>query len=107
MAHSEELSVQELEELIEEATVDAYNEDEQRAGLFTMIQDLLELPFETAILGIQVRVIGVELNAWEELIAVCERNGQQQAIPLLDLPLPSPPPDGWKWIEAYRYWSRA
>ena len=27
--------------------------------------------------------------------------------PILNLPLPSPPPTGWEWIEAYRYWARA
>jgi hypothetical protein len=30
----------------------------------------------------------------------------RQAIPILDLPLPTPPPDGAEWIEAYRHWAR-
>jgi hypothetical protein len=25
-------------------------------------------------------------------------------IPILDLPLPTPPPGGAEWIEAYRHW---
>src|SRR5262245_414081 len=41
-----------LRELIEEATADAYGEDEQRVGFLTMIQDHLEVPFETEILGV-------------------------------------------------------
>jgi hypothetical protein len=32
------------EALIEEATVDAYNEDEQLTGLFTMIEEHLTVP---------------------------------------------------------------
>lgn len=27
-----------------------------------------------------------------------------QAIPILDLPLPVPRPDGAEWIDAYRHW---
>jgi hypothetical protein len=33
--------------MVEEATVDCYNEDEQATGLFTMIEENLEVPFET------------------------------------------------------------
>jgi hypothetical protein len=36
-----------LEAMIEEATVDAYGESEQRAGFYTMMEDGLALPFET------------------------------------------------------------
>jgi hypothetical protein len=36
--------------------------------------------------------------------AVCERNGEQQRIDLIDLPLPSPLPSGAEWIAAYRRW---
>ncbi len=36
-----------LERLVEEAIVDAYNESEQRCGLFTVIEEHLALPFET------------------------------------------------------------
>jgi hypothetical protein len=40
-----------LQELAEEATVDAYDEYEQLTGFFTMLDDNLELPFETEILA--------------------------------------------------------
>jgi hypothetical protein len=29
----------------------------------------------------------------------------EQAIGILDLPLPAPPPAGAEWIEAYRHWA--
>ena len=32
------------------------------------------------------------------------RGRQHQAIPILDLALPSPPPAGAEWIQAYRHW---
>ena len=95
-----------LEALIEEATVDCYNETEQAAGLFVTIQDHLHLPFTTRILGVEVAVVAVEQGDDDSVVAVCERGGERQRVPLLDLPLPSPPPEGAEWIAAYRHWAR-
>lgn len=44
------------EALIEEATVDAYGEDEQVTGFFTMIEESLAVPFSTTVLGVDVSV---------------------------------------------------
>ena len=44
------LPKQRLEELVEEAIVDAYNEAEQACGFFTMMEDNLKLPFPTEVL---------------------------------------------------------
>jgi hypothetical protein len=90
--------------MVEEATVDCYNESEQVTGIYTMIEDNLALPFETTILGVRVTVERVHLTRREEIIAVCRRAGFRQTVPLLDLPLPSPPPAGTEWIEAYCHW---
>jgi len=54
-----------LKQLVEEAIVDAYNESEQRCGLFTMIEDHLALPFETEVLGVPVTVERIDLNRGE------------------------------------------
>jgi hypothetical protein len=95
-----------LEELVEEAIVDAYGESEQRVGFLTMLEDSLVVPFTTDILGTPVRVERVDLNDADEIVAICRRGRQRQLIPILNLPLPSPPPIGWEWIEAYRHWVR-
>ena len=93
-----------LGKLVEEATVDCYNESEQAMGLYTMIDDNLALPFETIVLGVRVVVERIHLTRRDEITAVCRRAGVRQTIPLLDLPLPSPPPAGTEWVEAYRHW---
>jgi len=90
--------------MIEEATVDAYGESEQVCGFFTMIDERLAVPFETTLLGLPVTVKGVDLTERDEIIAICTRGRLRQPIPVLDLVLPSPPPVGAEWIEAYRYW---
>jgi hypothetical protein len=93
-----------LNALIEQATVDCYDEDEQVTGLFTMIEDNLGLPFQTSVLGVGVTVAKVDLTDTNQIVAICQREGLRQAIPILDLPLPAPVPRGAEWIEAYRRW---
>lgn len=44
------LSRAKLRKLIEDATVDAYKDSEQRVGFLTMIQENLQLPFKTHVL---------------------------------------------------------
>jgi hypothetical protein len=93
-----------LEEMIEQATIDANDESEQATGWFTMIDENLAMPFETMVLGVPVSVERVDLNASEQIVAVCRRGRDRQALSILDLPLPTPPPGGAEWIEAYRQW---
>ncbi|HEV3214089.1 MAG TPA: calcium-binding protein [Vicinamibacterales bacterium] len=100
------LSTGQLKALIEDAITDAYGESEQRVGFLTMLEENLAVPFTTEILGTPVRVEGVDLNETEEIVVICRRGRQRQVIPILNLPLPSPPPGGWEWIAAYRHWAR-
>lgn len=95
-----------LDKLIQEATVDCYNESEQLTGLYTMIEEHLALPFTTHVLGVEVAVERVDLTQANEIVAVCRRGRARQAIPILELPLPVPPPRGAEWIQAYRRWAR-
>jgi hypothetical protein len=59
-----------LEAMIEEATVDAYNDDEQLTGLFTMIEEHLVVPFATTVLGVEVTVKKVDLTG-DSVVAMC------------------------------------
>jgi hypothetical protein len=94
-----------LDALVEEATVDCYDDDEQVTGLSTMIADNLSMPFPTRVLGVDVTVTDLELRGRYDIVAICRRDEHAQAISLLELPLPTPPPDGSHWIEAYRHWT--
>jgi hypothetical protein len=96
----------EIESLIEEATIDAYGDAEQRTGFYTVLEDYLDIPFNVEIMGVVATVEQIDMTADEQVIAVCRRGRFKQAIPILDLPLPSPPPGGAEWIEAYRRWAR-
>jgi hypothetical protein len=101
-----ELSGAQLDALVEQATVDAYDDDEQLSALHVMIEDNLVTPFRTTVLGVEVTVKKVRLREGSGIVAICVRGRHQQTIGILDLPLPDPPPQGSEWIEAYRHWCR-
>jgi len=91
-----------LDEMIEEATVDCYGESEEACGLFTMLDENLATPFTTTILGVEVQVVRVDITSGDQIVAICKRGNERQRIPILDLPLPDPRPDGSDWIDAIR-----
>jgi hypothetical protein len=100
------LSKAKLEALIEEAVVDAYSDEEQTGGFFTMIEEHLALPFTACILGAETVVEKVDMTYDGRIVAVCRRERVKQRIEILDLPLPKPTPAGTEWIAAYSYWRR-
>jgi hypothetical protein len=100
------LSRAKLTQLIEEAVVDAYTEEEQAAGFLTMIEEHLALPFPVKILGVDAGVEKVDMTLDGQIVVICRRGKRRQKIPILDLPLPTPTPAGAEWIAAYRHWRR-
>jgi hypothetical protein len=90
--------------MIERATVDAYGYSEQITGWLTVIEENLAVPFETTVLGVPITVERVDLDHSEQIVAICRRERARQLLPIVDLPLPTPLPDGTEWIEAYRRW---
>jgi uncharacterized protein (UPF0262 family) len=100
------LSVVKLDEMIEYATVDAYGESEQTVGFFTLLEERLKIPFETEVLGVEVTVERLDMNDDEQIVAICSRGKLKQPVPIPDLTLPDPPPEGAEWIEAFRRWAR-
>ena len=62
MSKKLKLTTKYLNELIEEATTDAYNESEQAGGFFAMIEENLALPFVTQVLGQEVTVAKVDIT---------------------------------------------
>ncbi|WP_370026817.1 hypothetical protein [Planotetraspora sp. GP83] len=85
----------ELEALVEQATVDAYDEHEQLSGFHVMLEEHLT-----------VTVKKIDMLPGTGIVAICMRGPHRQAIGILDLPLPTPRPDGSEWIDAYRQWCR-
>jgi hypothetical protein len=93
-----------IAEMIDEAIADAYGKSEQTTAWYTAIEENLATPFETKVLGASVTAERVYLTADEQIVAVCRRGRTRQTFPILDLPLPTPRPEGAKWIDVYRHW---
>lgn len=100
-----ELSDRELDALIEDATVDACDEHDQLAGFHVVLEERLAVPFQTTVVGVEVTVMTIDLLSGSGIVAICSRGKHRQAIGILDLPLPTPPPAGAEWISAYRRWA--
>ncbi|MBI4605279.1 MAG: hypothetical protein HY721_25225, partial [Planctomycetes bacterium] len=75
-------------------------------GFYSLLEEHLELPFRTRVLGEEVSVESIQETDAGGIVASCRRGPHRQAISLLELPLPDPPPRGAEWIEAYRRWAR-
>ena len=95
-----------LKDMIEDAIVDAYTEQEQTVGFLTMLQEHLAMPFSTNVLGVDIAVEKVDITREGQIVAVCRRDKVRQRIGILDLPLPTPAPSGAEWITAYYHWRR-
>ena len=104
MSKKLKLTTKYLNEMIKQATTDAYNESEQAGGFFAMIEENLVLPFVTQVLGQEVTVAKVDITRRDQIVAICVRGKVRQRIPILDLPLPDPQPKGAEWIKAFKRW---
>ena len=94
----------ELDSLIEEITVNAYDEDEQLMGFENALQEA-KFPCPGTVLGEDVQVLSVTIaNDRRDLLAICQRNGKRYQIALLDIAIDADAETS-RLIAAYRRWS--
>lgn len=98
-------SEDDLDELVEKITVDAYG-DEGYWSFLQAIEDDVALPFEATLVGIKVAVTGVDFDGDERrgLVAIVELDGSSSPISILDLDLTAADPPIGRIIAAYRHW---
>jgi hypothetical protein len=70
-----------------------------------VIEEHLAVPFRITVVGVEVTVTKIDLLSGTGIAAICSRGKHRQAIGILDLPLPSPPPGGTDWSDACRRWA--
>lgn len=95
------------EAMIEEATVDCYNEDEAFAGMLATLEDRLEFPFEARVLGERVEVIELDERESSErrgIVAKVRKGERQYTVALADLEVVEKDSETAEWLAAYRYW---
>lgn len=76
-----------LDALIDELTVDAYNEEEQLTGFLTGSEDALQSSEKATIVGVTVQVVAVTAgpDVRRGVVAVCERESARHEVSLADL----------------------
>jgi hypothetical protein len=74
-----------LASLIEEATVDCYGPEEELMGLWNLLDEQVDLPFQATVVGVPLTVSALEIDDTNILVAVCEREGRPYRVPVTAL----------------------
>ena len=96
-----------LEELLEEATVDCYDEEEQFSGVLCTLDDNLTFPLQVTVLGEIVEVVGLDESRSglrHGIIAKVRKHQQEYRVALSELEFTEPDPVSAEWLAMYRYW---
>ena len=99
-------SEEELNDLVDEITVDAYNDDEQLWAFRQVIEDEVAMPTDACALGepVTVKEIDYDGNERRGLTARCRRDdGSEHVLSASDLVFPEGS-IGADYLAAYRTW---
>jgi hypothetical protein len=95
-----------LDELIEEITLDAYGEDEQLSAFCQVLEDEVPLPAGAFVIGEPVTIVEIDYNGNERrgLTAKCRRtDGSEHLVGAVDVMFPQNS-KGARYLAAYRKW---
>jgi hypothetical protein len=96
--------IAELEKLIEEITVDCYNEDEQLSAFEIVINDTIGKYAKANLMGEPVQLVEVNFDKglYAGLRAKITRQGKALEVSLFDLEIDQGE-EGHRMVEAYKY----
>ena len=95
----------ELDDLIADITVDAYDHDEALMGFENAFDEAACFPCPATVIGETVEILSVATsNGRQELIATCLHADRQHQIALLDINI-NPDQPASRLLAAYRYWT--
>ena len=96
-----------LDELLEQATVDCYDEVEEFLGVLCTLDGNLNFPLQATTLGETVEVIGLDESRsglGRGIIAKVRKGDQEYRVALSELEFLDPDPKSAEWLAMYRYW---
>ncbi|MGO9659279.1 MAG: calcium-binding protein [Acidimicrobiales bacterium] len=97
-------TTKELDALIEEVTVDAYNDSEQLTAFETAFDEVANFPCQGTVIGEDVEVLSLAADDDRgELVATCRRAGRRYKVALREIDLRSGP-DTLRLVAAYKRW---
>ncbi len=96
-------------ELLDEATIDCYGEEEEFSGVLCTLVDNLDFPLHAILAGapVTVQALTEDLSTLRRgIVARIERDGEAYHVSLADLVFVNPDGESADWLEMYRRWSR-
>lgn len=102
------ISEERLRELLEEATVDCYNEDEEFYGVYVTLDENVAWPLPARLAGMPVEVLGLSESASSTrrgIVARIRRDGKEYTASLTDLTFGAMDESSAEWLAMYRWWA--
>jgi hypothetical protein len=96
------------EELLERATIDCYDEEEEFSSLLCTLDEHLCFPLRAKILGIEVEMLGldsIQSSLRRGFVAEVRGGNQLHTVGLFDLALLDSDPESAEWLAMARWWA--
>jgi hypothetical protein len=96
-----------LVELLEEATVDCYNEEEEFCGVLVALSEGIRFPLHATALGEPVEVLRLDEKGsglGKGVLAWVRKGEREYRVALSELEFVDPDTASGEWLEVYRYW---
>lgn len=102
------VSEERLRELLEEATVDAYGDDEEFSGVLITLDENVDWPLSATLAGMPVEVLGLDESASglrRGIMARIRRGGKEYEAALADLTFGDVDEASGEWLAMFRWWA--
>ena len=103
------LSAERLQELLEEATVDCYDEEEAFMGVLITVDESVNWPLPAHLAGMSVEVLELDGSAnsiRRGIVARIRRGGKEYSASLADLTFGEMDESSAEWLAMYRWWAK-
>jgi hypothetical protein len=97
-----------LEELLSEAIIDCYDEEEEFTGVLVTLQENLPFPMRATLAGAPVTVHSLDdqrSTLRRGIVAEVERDAKTHYVSLADLEFVEPDPASAEWLAMFRWWA--
>jgi hypothetical protein len=102
------LSEERLQELLEEATVDAYGDEEEFSSVLITLDENVDWPLSATLAGMPVEVLGLDESASglrRGIVARIRRGGKEHEAALADLTFSDVDETSGEWLAMFRWWA--
>lgn len=102
------VSEERLQELLDEAIVDCYDEEEEFMGVLITVDENVNWPLPAQLTGMPVEVLGLSESASSirrGIVACIRRGGKEYTASLTDLTFGEMDESSAEWLAMYRWWA--